>query len=112
MSEAAAVAQAITLIAVPLSIFLLVMALREIRAARCDCSAAARKAAEEARLEAERECVERIRRECGLSEEAQLILEKVLRGELILLCRDGSLAQVIGGRVVCVGEVGHGGAAG
>ena len=70
---AAAIAQALLLLAIPLSLLLLVAAVREARGLRCDCSAAARRAAEEARLEAERECIERMRVECGLSREAQLI---------------------------------------
>ncbi len=90
---------AIFSIALPLGLYLLAVAARELR--RCDCRAAAEKAAEEARLEAEKRCIERMRVECGLSREAQLILEKLVNGELVLLCPDGTPAQVIGGEVVC-----------
>ena len=54
--------------------------------------------------ERERFWVQRVRKLCGLSEDAARILEALERGEIQLLCSDGTPAVVAAGKVICLRE--------
>ena len=59
--------------------------------------------AEEA-SERERFWVQRVRKLCGLSEDAARILEALEKGEIQILCSDGSPAIVAAGKIICLRE--------
>ena len=59
--------------------------------------------AEEA-SERERFWLQRVRKLCGLSEDAARILEALEKGEIQILCSDGSPAVVAAGKIICLRE--------
>ena len=54
--------------------------------------------------ERERFWLQRVRKLCGLSEDAMRILDALEKGEIQLLCSDGSPALLAAGRVICLRE--------
>lgn len=71
------------------------------------CMQSMKRLAEEA-SERERFWLSRVKQLCGLSEDAMRILESLERGEIQILCKDGSPAVIAAGKIVCLGVEGRG----
>ena len=52
--------------------------------------------------EKDAECYQKMQRLCGLERDAAALLDALQRGDVVVTCREGAPAAIIGGRLICL----------